>query len=91
MATIGDTVRLKCEFKNWAGDLTSPTNVKIIVYSEENKVLLPATTVESVSAGKYKYDYTIPIDAVGNMYFEFSGTLETKTIIGRMKLERKWA
>ena len=89
MAIIGDTVKLKCEFKNWAGVLESPSDVKVKVY-EGNEILL-TTSVTPVTTGKYEYDYTIPINAVGDMYFEFIGILENKTIMGRMKLEREWA
>ena len=91
MATIGDTIRLKAEFKNWAGVLASPSDVKVKVYSEGNTVLLTATTVTPVSVGIYEYDYTIPLDQTKSIYFEFAGTLETKPITGRMKLEISWA
>ena len=91
MALIGNTVRLKVEFKTFDGVLVNPENVKLRIYSGSNKKngLLEEINVEPIEEGKYQYDYTIP-EGLGFLYFEFSGILEGKPILGRMKLERKW-
>jgi len=88
--TIGDTVRLKAEFKNWVGSLVSPADVKLKLYRNRNELIGTEIDVAPVSTGKYQYDYTIPADASRRMYFEYSGTLEGTLIVGRMKIATKW-
>ena len=88
--TIGDTVRLKAEFKNWIGVLESPEDVKLKIYRNRNELIETIVDITPVSTGKYQYDYTIPDDASRRMYFEYSGTFEGKPIVGRMKIATKW-
>jgi len=90
MITIGDTVRLKVEFKNWTGVLASPEDVKLKLYRSKNEPIGTTIDVEPVSTGKYQYDWTVPADASKLIYFEYSGTLEGKSITGRMKIATKW-
>jgi hypothetical protein len=92
MVITGDTIRLKVEFKNWAGILASPNDVKLKIYLVKNIArdeLIEEINVDPISVGKYQYDYTIPVGA-GSIFYEFSGTLEDKQVLGRAELVRKW-
>ena len=88
MPLIGDTVRLKAEFKDFNGELTDIENPKVVVYDSKRKVILDAEP-ERIEEGKYQYDYVIP-DVIGPLYFEFVGTIGGLPILGRATIDRRW-
>jgi len=79
----GDTIRFKGTFYTYAGalqNLSAPPTVTIYDINE-NSLTSGASTLEGT--GIYYYDYEPPDD--GTFIFEFSGTLEGKTVIRRKK------
>ena len=95
MPYIGDTIRLKGEFKDFDGELTDVENPKVVVYDSKRKVILDAEP-ERVEKGKYQYDLIVPdYKEAGKqnepLVFEFSGSLEDKPIVGRASFERMWS
>jgi hypothetical protein len=92
MALIGDTVRLTAKFKKFDGTLDDPTDITLKVY-DGNLQILSTINIESgnkVATGEYKYDYTIPDVKTNILFYEFSGTLEGSTIVGRDSISIKW-
>lgn len=56
----GNTVRLKNEVRNDAGDLYDPdTGVVVIVYDKDGNELLSSVSMVKASVGDYYYDWTI--------------------------------
>jgi len=95
MPLIGDTIRLKAEFKDFNGKLTDIENPKVVVYDSNREVILAAEP-ERVGVGKYQYDLIVPdYKEAGKqkepLVFEFSGSLEGKPIVGRTSFERMWS
>lgn len=95
MPLIGDTIRLKGEFKDFNGELTDIENPKVVVYDSNREVILVAEP-ERVGVGKYQYDLIVPdYKEAGKqkepLVFEFSGSLEGKPIVGRASFERVWS
>lgn len=87
---IGDTVRLKAEFKDFDGEYRSPENVKLKIYDNAKNQIEDDIDVEPYEIGKYRYDYTISNKGVGPIVVEFQGELDSKPILGRITLDRKW-
>jgi hypothetical protein len=87
---IGDTIRLKAEFKNFDGEYFSPDNVVLKIYNISREII-EEINVTPYEKGKYQYDYTIPGEEEGPLYFEFCGTVGEKPVLRRSKIERKWA
>ena len=95
MPLIGNTVRLKAEFKDLDGNLTDIEEPKVVVYDSNREVILAAEP-ERVGVGKYQYDLIVPdYKEAGKqnepLVFEFSGSLEDKPIVGRASFERMWS
>ena len=95
MPLIGNTIRLKAEFKDFNGELTNIENPKVVVYDSKRKVILDAEP-ERIEKGKYQYDLIVPdYKEAGKqnepLVFEFSGSLEDKPIVGRASFERMWS
>jgi hypothetical protein len=88
----GDTVRLKASFYNFAGALADPDagTVTLRIY-DAGRTLLETVANSSItksSTGVYYYDYTTT--AAGDLSYEFSGTLEGSTVLGRQMFEVEW-
>jgi len=87
----GDTVRLKATFYNFAGSLSDlPSSPTLKVY-DDHEILLSTVLPASITHGTtgiYYYDYTIP--QVGRLIYEFSGTLESNTVLGRSTFNSVW-
>ena len=95
MPLIGNTIRLKGEFKDFNGELTDIENPKVVVYDSKRKVILDAEP-ERIEEGKYQYDLIVPdYKEAGKqnepLVFEFSGELDGKPIVGRASFERVWS
>ena len=89
MAYIGNTVRLKGEFRDYDGELTDIEDPKLTVYDGYKKIIDEFEPIRT-DTGTYECDYVVPGDASGPLYYEFSGTLGGMPILGRAKIERKW-
>ena len=90
MPLIGDTIRLKGEFKDFDGVYVDPANVALKIYAGNKKQLGEDITPDRVGLGKYQYDYVIPGDVIGPLYFEFSGEIDGKPILGRATIDKRW-
>ena len=88
MPLIGNTVRLKAEFRDFNGELTDIENPRVVVYDSKRKVILDAEP-ERIEEGKYQYDYVIP-NVIGPLYFEFAGAIEGLPILGRTIIDKRW-
>jgi hypothetical protein len=91
MATIGDTVKLGGEFRTWNGIYADPTAITLTIYDKARRVIetVSITNANKVSLGIYEYEYVVPA-GVGDLEYEYSGTLEGKPITGRAVLVREW-
>ena len=94
MPLIGDTIRLKGEFKDFNGKLTDIENPKVVVYDSKRKVILDAEP-ERVEKGKYQYDLIVPdYKEAGKqnepLVFEFSGEIGGQPVVGS-SFERMWS
>lgn len=92
MALMGSTVRLKCEFKTFAGSYADPSEVLLRIYNGlrepvEEHTLGPGHRTD---VGKYYYDYTMPYEAVWPLYIEFNGLMEGSPAVGRISLPERW-
>lgn len=95
MPLIGNTIRLKGEFKDFNGEYQDVNNPKVVVYDSKRKVILDAEP-ERIEEGKYQYDLIVPdYKEAGKqnepLVFEFSGELDGKPIVGRASFERVWS
>ena len=90
MPLIGNTVRLKAEFRDFNGEYVSPENVVLRIYDGYKKQVGEDIPVLPSDVGKYQYDYVIPDDVIGPLYFEFVGTLEGLPILGRAAIDKRW-
>ncbi len=84
----GNTIRLKAEFRNWDGDLTDPTGVKVEIYDYYDNKLHEAEppAVENPEVGKYYYDYELPPSVAIPYYFVYSGTIDGAQAAQRMNI-----
>ena len=90
MPLIGDTIRLKAEFKDFNGEHVSPENVILRIYNGYKKQVGEDIPVLPSDVGKYQYDYVIPKDVIGLLYFEFVGTIGGLPILGRATIDKRW-
>ena len=79
MALMGDTVKLRVEFRRWDGTPADPEGITLTIYSEHKNPIetIEITPLYSVDIGVYEYPYTIPTiknDTV--LYYRFEGILE---------------
>jgi hypothetical protein len=90
VSLIGNTVRLKGEFKDFDGVLTAVDNVVLKVYDGYKKQVGEDVPLVATEIGKYQYDYVIPNDVVGPLYYEFKGELSGNPILGRAIIDYAW-
>jgi hypothetical protein len=87
---IGDTIRLKAEFKTFLGELADPTSIDLTIHDISTKVQVGTTIIigveHKVSLGIYQYDYEIP-DRPRDIYAKFTGVLESKDIVNTIDIE----
>jgi len=89
MSLIGNTVRLKAEFKDFNGEHVSPENVVLRIYNGYKQQVGEDIPVLPSDVGKYQYDYVLP-DIIGPLYFEFVGTIGGLPIVGRAAISKRW-
>ena len=92
MPLVGNTVRLKAEFKDFNGEHVSPENVNLRIYDGYKKQVGEDIPVLPSDVGKYQYDYVIPMIPrdVEPLYFEFVGTIGGLPILGRAIIDKRW-
>lgn len=92
MALIGSTIRLKCEFKTFAGSYADPPEVMLRVYNGLREVVeeIMLGPEHRVDTGRYYYDYMVPYEAVWPLYIEFNGLMEGSPAVGRISLSERW-
>ena len=90
MPLIGDTIRLKGEFKDFDENYADPDDVKLVIYDGQKRQIEESTPLNP-EVGKYYYDYTVPSGSTSTMYFEFIGTIGGMPVVGRKSFERKWS
>lgn len=84
---VGDTIRLKASFSTFAGVAADPLTTTCKIYDTWKKVLVTATATNE-SVGVYYYDYTTTTEGI--FTYEFSGALESKTILARDTFTVGW-
>jgi len=85
MYQTGDTIRIKATFKTFEGllsDLTNPPTLKIYNPDKEIIATILGASLTHSSTGVYYYDYTLP-STEGKYTYEFSGTVESTTVLRR--------
>ena len=89
---MGNTVRLRAEFRTVADILGDPATVTLRLYDGARTLLTTVAhaSITRVSAGIYQYDYTIPADLEGPLYYEFSGLLDGVMSLGRGGANVTW-
>lgn len=92
MAFVGDTVRLRVQFKTFTGQLVSPNDIKLTIYDKQNNRIeeIPITDSDKENIGVYFYDYIIPDDILDYFIFEFGGLQNDKPILARGKVNVKF-
>jgi len=95
MPLIGDTIRLKGEFKDLDGNLTDIEEPKVVIYDNRRNVIKEATPTKT-GTGIYYYDLVVPdYPEAGKrnepLVFEFSGQLGGQPVVGRSSFERMWS
>lgn len=90
MPTIGDTVRIKAEFRDFEDNLVSPNGVTFTMYDGKRAVLGDVVNLSPVSTGVYQLDYVVPSTGTDPLCYEVKGTLDSLPILARAELNRKW-
>ena len=92
MAFVGDTVRLRVQFKTFTGQLVSPNDIKLTIYDKQNNQIeeIEITDSDKENIGVYFYDYIIPDDILDYFIFEFGGLHNNKPILSRGKVNVKF-
>lgn len=87
MALAGDTVRFRCHFKTFDGQIIDPVNVKLTIY-DANKQQIEQITLTDTNKdnGVYFYDYVLPMNQ-SEIIFEFRGLYNEKPILSRGKVK----
>ena len=100
MPLIGDTIRLKGEFRDYDKNLVDIDNPKVIIYGAAGQKIHEVTPVKQ-GTGIYYYDYTVPgpdevpwrgnVGGPDEIDYEFSGELAGKPILSRASFVRiRW-
>lgn len=90
MVYVGNTVRLRAEFRDFDGNLVEPDDVTVTVY-DQNKDSLVSEPGVMEEPGKYYYDYVITRGNDMPVAFEFKGFIDGKPILGRQLISLQWA
>lgn len=91
MALVGDTIKLRMEFRDFNGVLFDPTTITITTYQNYDDVLenINVPLGSKVSTGIYEYLYTVPAGD-GPLTYEVKGVVGTTNSVVRKKLPREW-
>lgn len=77
--TTGSTVTFTAQFKNEAGELTSPDDVVLRIYDSYHTQIGSDMPIAPYAVGKYRGEYTLSNDP-GTYYYEFAGKVGGKDI-----------
>ncbi len=80
---VGNTVRLRAEFKDFAGNRYNPNDVTVRVLSCNMETIFESTSPSSDETGVYYIDYTLTED---DYAFEFSGVIDSFPVLSREPL-----
>ena len=72
---VGNTVRLKAEFKDLDGNAYDPNDVAVTIYAADMSVIVTASPTND-AVGSYYHDYTL---TASDYAFEFSGVIPGTT------------
>lgn len=89
MAIIGNTLRLRFEFRTFEGQYADPEEI-VLRIKELNRIQLLETMITAgyrIDIGIYEYDYVIP-NGDAPLLFEISAILEGAPVVSR-KIERR--
>ena len=88
MALAGDTVRFRCHFRTFDGQLIDPADVKLTIYDTNKQQIeqIALTDSDKENIGVYFYDYVLPMNQ-SEIIFEFSGIYNNKPILARESLK----
>jgi len=92
MGLTKNTIRLIAEFTSFSGTLDDPSNITLTIDEQNTGVSLKSLTIADIirdSLGSYHYDYTVP-KGVGNLIYEWSGTMDGSPIVNRGLISREW-
>jgi hypothetical protein len=92
MTLTKNTVRLKAEFRNFAGVLADPQQITLDIsyqLTSASIIHVVEADITKESTGIYHYDYPVPI-GTGNLLYEWSGSLESSPIVNRGLITREW-
>ncbi len=92
MPLIGDTVKLRAEFRDFAGTLTDPSTITLNVYDRSKKLIwgpIEDVPEHKVSVGVYEYPYVIP-KGYSVLYYEFIANPENLAAVARGAINIKW-
>ena len=85
-----NTVRLKAEFKDFDGNLVSPEDVVLRIYTWDREQIGNPIPVNPIDIGVFQYDYTVPDTPNNALYFEFQGTIGGNPVVARDIMTVKW-
>lgn len=92
MAIMGNTIKLRAEFRDYDGELYDPSTVTLKIYNTNRNQLGSTVTVtdnDRVDVGIYECEYTVPIGS-GNLTYEFEGITGSMPVVGRGTIIRSW-
>lgn len=93
MVVIGDTIRIKATFKDWAGRDIDPDEPRFRAYNMDDKqtpvVDYDLQSQNRVGVGIFEIDYTVP-DGNGFLVLEISGMVGGMPQVTRVCVERCW-
>lgn len=91
MPTIGDTVRLYGEFRDWESNLVDVDSLEVKIYDKEELLLDTINTgIINYEVGKYYVPYTIPNENGGYLTYKFSGNINGEQIMRGGKIPIKF-
>jgi len=92
MAIIGNTIKLKAEFKTFSDVYANPTDITLKIFNKNRKQIgttIDITDADKISTGIYLYEYTLPY-GYNELVYEFAGILEGDIILGRSTILLDW-
>jgi len=94
----GNTAELQAAFYDNSDALVDPDAVSLVIYDQDQEVLLTgitfdgtATGIQKRSTGNYYYEYTVPVGQnITKIFFEYTGTVDSKPSLNRKEVKVVW-
>jgi hypothetical protein len=86
----GNTIRLTCTFKDFDGTVKKdPDLIKVKIYDQKYSILHEyiVTITNKTGVGDYFWDYTIPLDVRGKLYYEWYGEIAGSASLHRQSIK----